>query len=116
MKELLDKITLDIWIISDLHLGHGDSPDRGILKFEPARWEQMQKDGYAGNEHDKWIIDNWNKTVKPGDNVLMLGDFAFKQLVNKRETLDKFEDYKDMDKSEFMDFIRKNKIKNFEDL
>ncbi len=45
-KELLDKITLDTWIISDLHLGHGDSSEKGILKFEPCRLEQMKKEGY----------------------------------------------------------------------
>ena len=116
MKELIDKINLDTWIISDLHLGHGDSPDRGILKFEPCRWEQMQKDGYAGNEHNKWIIDNWNKTVKPNDTVLFLGDFAFKQLIIKKELLDLYAQYKFYSKNEIIEVLKLFKNLKLHDL
>lgn len=73
MKEILDRIDLSTWIISDTHLGH-----KNILQFEPSRLEQMKIDGYSSEEHDQWIVDTWNKTVKPGETVLHLGDFAFK--------------------------------------
>jgi calcineurin-like phosphoesterase family protein len=82
MKEILARITLDSWIVSDTHLGH-----KNILSFEPCRLEQMLKDGYTEEEHNQWIIDNWNKTVKPGETVLHLGDFAFKGVANYIEQL-----------------------------
>lgn len=73
MKEKLDKINEDTWIISDLHLGH-----KNILSFEPCRLTQMRIDGYDDDEHDAWVVDTWNKTVSPDDTVLVLGDFSFK--------------------------------------
>jgi len=77
IKEILDRIDENTWIISDTHIGHGKE-GTGILSFEPCRLTQMRIDGYNADEHDQWIIDNWNDTVKPGDTVLHLGDFAFK--------------------------------------
>lgn len=76
MKHIFDRINKDTWIISDTHLKHGNS-SKGILNFEPARLTQMKIDGYNADEHDQWVIDNWNSTVKEGENVLLLGDFAF---------------------------------------
>ena len=115
MKEILDKINLDTWIISDLHLGHGNGT-KGILTFEPCRLDQMIKDGYIAEDHNEWLIDNWNKVVKENDIVLLLGDFAFKQLINKRVLRNLYEQYKEMSKEEFADFIRENKIKKLTDL
>ena len=73
VQEKLDAITEDTFIISDTHFGH-----RNILEFEPCRLTQMRIDGYEADEHDQWMVDNWNATVKPEDTVLHLGDFAFK--------------------------------------
>jgi len=81
-KEILDKINKDTWIISDTHIGH-----KNITEFEPCRLTQMRIDGYGDEEHDKWIIDNWNAVVKPGDTVLHLGDFAFKYVAESIEKL-----------------------------
>ena len=81
-KEILDKIDENTWIISDTHIGH-----KNILEFEPCRLTQMRIDGYEADEHDQWIIDNWNATVGPEDTVLHLGDFAFKHVAESIEKL-----------------------------
>lgn len=54
--------------ISDLHFGH-----RRITQFAGE---------YRGNttnvdEHDEWIIEQWNSTVGKRDPVYVLGDIAF---------------------------------------
>ena len=70
MENILNMITPETFIISDTHLGH-----KSILDFEPCRKKAMEADGY--DDHDAWIIENWNNTVGPNDTVLCLGDFAF---------------------------------------
>jgi calcineurin-like phosphoesterase family protein len=56
------------WLISDLHFGQANS-----LNF-------MRKDGkplrpFASvEEMDEYIVDSWNKLVKPSDKVCVLGD------------------------------------------
>jgi len=54
------------WIISDLHLGH-----KNILKYSGAL-----RGGNTPEEHDAWIIEQWNSVVKKGDLVYLLGDVA----------------------------------------
>ncbi len=99
-KGILDKINETTWIISDTHLGH-----KNILEFEPGRLTAMRIDGYEADEHDRWIIDNWNAKVKPGETVLHLGDFAFKQLINNEKTLKLYEKYKNLSKIELEKFL-----------
>jgi len=70
INEVLQSINKDTWIISDLHLGH-----KSILDFEPCRTTAMRIDGFEN--HEEWIIDNWNSVVGKDDTVLCLGDFAF---------------------------------------
>lgn len=58
------------YYISDTHFGHAN-----IVKFDA-------NNGGCGDfssikEHDDFIIENWNKTVKPEDNVYVLGDFSW---------------------------------------
>jgi len=71
MKKTIQSINKETFIISDLHLGH-----KNILQFEPCRKDAMEKDGF--DNHEEWIIYNWNSVVKETDSVLVLGDFAFK--------------------------------------
>jgi len=52
----------DIWVTSDLHLFH----DKGFL-YEPRGFNSV----YDMNDA---IITNWNKLVKPNDDVYVLGD------------------------------------------
>lgn len=54
------------FIISDLHLGH-----EGILKYR-TQFKTIE-------EHDNFIIDNWNKVVTPQDKVYVLGDVCWKK-------------------------------------
>lgn len=55
------------WVISDLHLGH-----KNILKYSGAL-----RGGTTSEEHDQWIIDQWNSVVKKCDLVYVLGDVAW---------------------------------------
>lgn len=54
------------WVISDLHLGH-----KNILKYSPGL-----RGGTTPEEHDQWILDQWNSVVRKQDLVYLLGDVA----------------------------------------
>lgn len=54
------------FVISDLHLGH-----EGILKYR-NQFKTIE-------EHDNFIIDNWNKVVTTQDKVYVLGDVCWKK-------------------------------------
>lgn len=57
----------EVYFIGDLHFGH-----KGILKFAK---------GYrctdSMEEHDKWIVRQWNSVVKSNDTVFVVGDICF---------------------------------------
>lgn len=59
------------FIISDLHFGH-----KNVDKFEKIRPTIAEQEGYTSSE--EMIIAKWNATIKPDDEVLILGDYAFK--------------------------------------
>ena len=54
------------FVISDLHLGH-----EGILKYR-TQFKTIE-------EHDNFIINNWNSIVTPQDKVYVLGDVCWKK-------------------------------------
>lgn len=56
-----------VYFTSDLHFGHEKLLTMG--KGRPFKTIQ---------EHDKTIIDNWNKKVEAGSDVYILGDIFFK--------------------------------------
>jgi calcineurin-like phosphoesterase family protein len=56
------------FITSDLHLGH-----KGIMRFCPLTRGHFQDVDHM----NEWMIQEWNKTVQPGDLVYILGDVAF---------------------------------------
>ena len=56
-----------VFFISDLHLGH-----KNISGFSGDL-----RGGNNSEEHDEWIIEQWNNTVRPKDVVYVLGDVAF---------------------------------------
>ena len=59
---------MSIFFIADLHLGHGN-----ICEYEgPRRGNSKTID-----EHDDWIIYQWNNVVRKEDLVWVLGDVAF---------------------------------------
>jgi len=53
--------------IADLHLGH-----KKILHFSGD-----YREGATTNEHDDWIVSQWNSAVGKRDPVYILGDLAF---------------------------------------
>ena len=68
------------WIASDIHLNH-----RNILKYCPERWFNKKPDQVEPTDEDvtamnERIIANWNTLVRPGDEVIILGDVAMGQI------------------------------------
>lgn len=59
------------YITADTHFGHIH-----INTYEPSRMGKAQMEGYDYFDH--YMIDEWNDRVTPSDNVLHLGDVAFK--------------------------------------
>ena len=51
-----------IWITSDLHFGHNKD-----FIYKPRGFDSIE-------EHDKTIIENWNRLVQKEDIVYILGD------------------------------------------
>lgn len=66
MRELADVRRSKKWVISDLHLGH-----KRILEYSGE-----YRGGTTPEEHDEWIIAQWNSVVHKGDLVYVLGDVA----------------------------------------
>lgn len=52
------------YFIADPHFGH-----KNILKLSNRPFDTIE-------EHDKTIIDNWNRVVKPTDEIYILGDLT----------------------------------------
>ena len=53
------------YFISDLHFGH-----RNILRFDCRPFSTIE-------EHDEYLINQWNDTVGADDDVWMLGDISW---------------------------------------
>lgn len=66
----LDKYK-NVFVISDTHFGHIN-----ILKYED-RVNQMGVNSIE--EHDTYLISNWNNVVDKNDLVIILGDFSFRK-------------------------------------
>lgn len=65
----------DIWLISDTHFGH-----ENILTFRDggADGPLIRGSRFSSvEEHDEFLIAQWNAFVKPGDKVYHLGDVFF---------------------------------------
>ncbi|MFH1055166.1 MAG: 2'-5' RNA ligase family protein [Candidatus Altiarchaeota archaeon] len=54
-----------LYLISDLHLDHTN-----IIKYCKRPFKDV-------NEMNDTLVENWNKTVKPNDNVIFLGDLSY---------------------------------------
>lgn len=61
----------DIWLISDTHFQH-----ENILKFTDSNTGELVRGNRFSSveEMNETMVENWNKTVKPGDLVYHLGD------------------------------------------
>ncbi|MDO8841803.1 MAG: metallophosphoesterase [Methanocalculus sp.] len=69
----------DIYIISDLHLGHTNSIPRYNRPFMRSNPDEM----------DRVLIRNWNWTVKKRDTVIFLGDLAYRSSIPSDSYLDR---------------------------
>lgn len=69
----------NVFITSDTHFGHNN-----IIKYEHR---DTKLNINTIEEHDNKLIENWNRVVKPGDLVLILGDFSFHKAVKTSEIL-----------------------------
>ena len=66
------KAPYNVYFIADLHIAH-----KNIIKYQRNRIEAMGlKDEEDLETHDKYILDMWNRTLKRGDHVYVLGDFV----------------------------------------
>ena len=54
------------WFIADTHFSHSN-----IIRY-------CNRPFASTDEHDRILIENWNRCVKPEDDVYFLGDFCFK--------------------------------------
>jgi calcineurin-like phosphoesterase family protein len=63
----------EIFLTSDLHLGHSANQHGfgGIIFHTKRPFSCIE-------EHDQFIIDQWNKTVGQKDTTYILGDFAWR--------------------------------------
>lgn len=59
-----------VWFTSDTHFGHAN-----IVKYSGRPFEDVYEMNAA-------LVRNWNETVKPGDLVYHLGDFALCDVEN----------------------------------
>ncbi len=58
----------EIFLTADHHFGHNK-----ILQYEEQRGKRFS----CIEEHDEFLIEQWNSVVKPVDSVYHLGDIAF---------------------------------------
>ena len=56
-----------VFFISDLHIGH-----RTILKYSAD-----YRYGDNIDQHDRWLVEQWNSVVNKNDLVYVLGDVCF---------------------------------------
>jgi len=54
------------YVTADLHLRHSN-----IIEFERTQFKSIE-------EHDQYIVKQWNSIVKDSDRVFILGDIGFK--------------------------------------
>jgi calcineurin-like phosphoesterase family protein len=77
LQHLSYKITdnHNIWLTSDLHLGHNKP------------WIIQARGFKTVEDHDNFVINRINEQAKPSDTILFAGDFCL------NTTLDKFKEY-----------------------
>ncbi len=64
------------WFISDTHFAHGK-----IITFRDSDTDEILRPGFVDiDDHDQYIADMWNETIKDGDHVYHLGDVAIRKV------------------------------------
>lgn len=83
-----------IYVISDLHFGHGN-----ITKHTNRPFESVEK-------MDEIMINNWNNIVTNKDFVYILGDISFYKPKINNELLKKLKGHKILVKGNHDDFVK----------
>ena len=65
---------MSVWVIADLHLSFGKDVPKPMDRFG-SRWEN----------HAEKIARRWNAVVRPGDTVVMPGDFSWADTLYEAE-------------------------------
>ncbi|MBQ5355483.1 MAG: metallophosphoesterase [Clostridia bacterium] len=65
---------MSVWVIADLHLSFGKDVPKPMDRFG-SRWEN----------HAEKIARRWNAVVRPGDTVVMPGDFSWADTLSEAE-------------------------------
>lgn len=73
---------MSTFFISDTHWNH-----RNIIKYSNRPFKDIQ-------EMNEILIDNWNRNVRPEDNIWHLGDFAFMKVEQIQQLLPRLNGYK----------------------
>lgn len=69
----MPRVTKETFVISDLHFGH-----KNVTEFEPSREDARVAGGFATQE--EMLIHRWNNAVGVDDEVLVLGDYTFRNI------------------------------------
>ena len=67
---------MNTWLVSDYHFSH-----QNVIRYDNRPFSTIE-------EMDETLIKNWNKVVKDGDMVYILGDFGLCPLGKIKEILD----------------------------
>jgi calcineurin-like phosphoesterase family protein len=106
-----------IWVTSDFHFGHGNA----ITQFKRDDGTPL-RDFESIEDMNETIINNYNKVVKAGDSVYILGDVAINRRyinlcgrLNGRKVLilgnhDIFTNHRSNDYEPYFDRIHSNKV------
>lgn len=86
----MEKERRKVFFVADTHFSHISN-----LYFHPWRrdacgltLEELQEDKNAAvTQHDEWLIDKWNSTVKRPDEIYILGDFCLGNRARTEEIL-----------------------------
>lgn len=78
------EIKMKTFLIGDTHFGH-----RNILSFKKKDGSMLRPYFSSIEEHDEYLISQWNKTVSVGDKVYHLGDVGFKNFTQLKLIFDR---------------------------
>lgn len=100
------------FLIGDTHFGHGN-----MLKFTVASTGELLRPGFKDiEEHDEFIIEMWNNTVKPKDKVYHLGDLGFKSWSKLSKVLERLNGTKVLIKGNHDNFKLSQYAQHFKDV
>lgn len=101
---------MNTFLISDTHFGHGN-----ILTFK-RNDGSMLRNFPTIEDHDEFLIKQWNSVVRPKDKVYHLGDVGFRNWTSLSEVLDRLNGEKVLIKGNHDGFKPTQYLKYFKDI